>query len=115
MTGVEIDRSECSGGPRRWLGLENMIYKERLRNLGQFSVMKTRLGEDDLVISLFSTLSHEIAEARLFSEVHRSRMRDNEQVYNQNKSNWLFGKCFFSMKEVKCWSGYTESLGNYYL
>jgi len=80
-------------------GLEHLSYKERLRELGLFSLKKRRLGGD-----LINACKYLNGGARLFSEVPSDRTRGNAQKLKHRKFRLNMRKNFFPLRLMEPWN-----------
>jgi len=85
-------------------GLERLSYKERLRELGLFSLKKRRLRVDLRNASKYLMGRYEEDGYRLFSVVPSNRTRGNGHKLKQRKLHLNKSKNFFTLRVREHWN-----------
>ncbi|KAK4826115.1 hypothetical protein QYF61_005253 [Mycteria americana] len=87
------------------MGLEHLLYEEKLRELGQFSLEKKRLMGN--LVSVYEYLMGGSKEykVRLFSAVSHERSGGNRHKLKYRKFHLNITKSLFAVRVVEYWKG----------
>jgi len=91
-------------------GLQHLCYKDRLRELGLFSLEKRRLWGD--LIAAFQDLkgAYKQEGRQLFERGDKSRTRGNGLKLKEGRLRLDVREKLFTMRVVRCWNSCPERL-----
>ncbi|KAK4815522.1 hypothetical protein QYF61_003214 [Mycteria americana] len=91
-------------------GMEHLSYEERLRELGLFSLEKTRLQGDPTVAFQYLKRAHKKDGDKLFSRSCCDRTRDNCFKLKEGRFRLAMRKKFFTIRVVKQWNRFAREV-----
>jgi len=84
-------------------GLEHLLYEERLRELGLFSLEKRRLRGDLITVYEYLKCKSQVNVGRLFSMASNNRTRGSGQKLKYGKFHTNAEKNFFTVRMTEHW------------
>ena len=91
-------------------GLEHLPYKDRLRELGLFSLEKRKLQGDLIAAFQYLKGAYKQEGSQLFTRVDNSMTRGNGFKLNKGRYRLYIWGNFFTMIVVRCWHRLPERL-----
>ena len=86
-------------------GLEHVPYKDRLMELGWFSLEKRRLWSDLIAAFQYLKGAYKQEGSQLFTRVDNSRTKGNGFELKEGRFRLDIREKFFTMGVVRCWNG----------
>ena len=86
-------------------GLEYLPYKDRLRELGLFSLEKRRLWSDLIAATQYLKAPYKQEGSHLFERVENSRTGGNGFQLTEGRFGLDVRGMFFTRRVVRCWNG----------
>ena len=91
-------------------GLEHLLYKDRLRELGLFSLDERRLRGDLTAAFQYLKGTYRKAEWGLFIRGCRDRTSGNGFEVKEGRFRSDIRKRFFTVRVVRCWKKFAKEL-----
>lgn len=85
-------------------GLEHLLYEESLRELGLFSLQKTRIQEDFIKVFQYSKGANKKFCQRLFTRLNGDRKRGKILKLEEGRFRIDAGRKFFTQWVVQRWN-----------
>ena len=85
-------------------GLEHLPYKDRLRDLGLFSLEKRRLQGDLMAAFQYLKGAYKLEESQFFERVDNSRTTGNGLKLKEGRFRLDIRGKFFTKRVVRCWN-----------
>ena len=91
-------------------GLEHLPCKDRLRELGLFSLEKRRLRGDLIAAIQYLKRAYKQEGSKLIERVDNSRTRGNSFKLKEGRFRLDVRGKFFTVRGVRCWNSCSERL-----